>query len=33
MYRVWDMMNEERRKTVLSDAETWLARMDAGETV
>ena len=33
MYRVWGMMNEERRKTVLSDAEMWLARMDAGETV
>ena len=33
MYRVWDRMDEERRATVLSDAETWLARMDAGETV
>ncbi len=33
MYRTWDRMDEERRETVLSDAETWLKKLDAGETV
>ncbi|WP_211097169.1 cryptochrome/photolyase family protein [Aliishimia ponticola] len=33
MYRTWDRMDAERRKTVLSDAQAWLARMEAGEVV
>ena len=33
MYRVWDRMDEDRRATVLSDAENWLAKLDAGEVV
>ncbi len=33
MYATWDRMDPDRRKTVLSDAEVWLARLDAGETV
>ncbi len=33
MYRVWDRMDDNRRKTVLDDAEAWLSRLDAGETV
>jgi len=33
MYRTWDRMDEERRETVLKDAESWLARLDAGEVV
>ncbi|APE44662.1 cryptochrome/photolyase family protein [Sulfitobacter alexandrii] len=33
MYRTWDRMDEDRRKTVLDEAEVWLKRLDAGETV
>ena len=33
MYRTWDRMDEARRRTILADAEGWLARLDAGETV
>ncbi|MEO1639770.1 MAG: cryptochrome/photolyase family protein [Pseudomonadota bacterium] len=33
MYRVWDRMDEDKRATVLRDAETWLGRLDAGEVV
>ncbi len=33
MYRTWDRMDADRRQTVLAEAEAWLARMDAGETV
>ncbi|NIY70918.1 cryptochrome/photolyase family protein [Marivivens donghaensis] len=33
MYRTWDRMDEDRRKTVLSDANAWLKRMEDGETV
>ncbi len=33
MYRVWDRMDEGKRETVLSEAEAWLGRMDAGEAV
>ena len=33
MYRTWDRMDEERRATVLSDAEAVLAKLDAGEVV
>jgi deoxyribodipyrimidine photolyase-related protein len=33
MYRVWDRMDETRRQTVLSEADAWLARLDAGEVV
>ena len=33
MYRVWDKMSDEKRETVLSDADTFLAKLDAGETV
>jgi len=33
MYRTWDRMDEDRRATVLSDAEQFLARLDAGEVV
>jgi deoxyribodipyrimidine photolyase-related protein len=33
MYRTWDRMDETHRATVLRDAETFLARLDAGEAV
>ena len=33
MYRTWDRMDEDKRRTVLEDAETVLARLDAGEVV
>ncbi len=33
MYRTWDRMDEDRRETVLRDAESWLKRLDAGEVV
>jgi len=33
MYRTWDRMDDTRKETVLADAETWLARLDAGEVV
>ncbi|MBD3665851.1 cryptochrome/photolyase family protein [Sulfitobacter sp. TSTF-M16] len=33
MYRTWDRMDKERRETVLKDAETWLARLEAKESV
>jgi len=33
MYRVWDRMAGDRRTTILQEAEKWLARLDAGETV
>lgn len=33
MYRVWDRMTDEKRATVLADADAVLAKLDAGETV
>ena len=33
MYRTWDRMDAGHRKTVLAEAEAWLARLDAGEGV
>ena len=33
MYRTWDKMDGERRRTVLSEADAFLARLDRGETV
>ncbi|MEH6648224.1 cryptochrome/photolyase family protein [Sulfitobacter sp.] len=33
MYRTWDRMDEDKRKTVLADAEAVLAKLDAGEVV
>mgnify|MGYP006267097165 CR=1 FL=1 len=33
MYRTWDRMDEDRRETVLREADAFLARMDAGEVV
>ena len=33
MYRTWDRMDQGRKKTVLAEAQDWLARLDAGETV
>ena len=33
MYRTWDRMDADRRKTVLKDAEDWLKRLDAGDVV
>jgi len=33
MYRTWDRMDVERRERVLAEADDFLARMDAGETV
>jgi deoxyribodipyrimidine photolyase-related protein len=33
MYRVWNKMTDEKRKTVLSGADAFLAKLDAGETV
>ena len=33
MYRTWDRMDEGRRETVLADAQVWLDKLDAGETV
>jgi deoxyribodipyrimidine photolyase-related protein len=33
MYGTWDRMDEDKRKTVLDDAEAVLAKLDAGEVV
>ncbi|WP_299917295.1 cryptochrome/photolyase family protein [uncultured Roseobacter sp.] len=33
MYRTWDRMDADRRKTVLAEAEGFLKRLEAGETV
>ena len=33
MYRTWDRMDDEKRATVLSEAEAFLNRMEAGEVV
>ncbi|NNE54296.1 MAG: cryptochrome/photolyase family protein [Sulfitobacter sp.] len=33
MYRTWDRMDEDRRETVLRDAEALLERLDAGEVI
>ena len=33
MYRTWDRMDEDRRETVLAEAQDFLDRMEAGETV
>ncbi len=33
MYRTWDRMDEDKRETVLSEAEGFLARMEAGEEI
>ena len=33
MYRTWDRMDEDKRKTVLADADAVLAKLDAGEVV
>ena len=33
MYRVWDRMTDEKRETVLREADAFLAKLDAGETV
>ncbi len=33
MYRTWDRMDEDRRRTVLREAGAFLDRMEAGETV
>ncbi|WP_375279779.1 cryptochrome/photolyase family protein [Pseudooctadecabacter sp.] len=33
MYRVWDRMDEDRRATVLREAEGFLAKLDAGDVV
>ncbi|MCX7567814.1 cryptochrome/photolyase family protein [Sulfitobacter sp. F26169L] len=33
MYRTWERMDEDKRKTVLQDAEAVLAKLDAGEVV
>ena len=33
MYRVWDRMEDAKRDTVLSEASTWLERLDAGDPV
>lgn len=33
MYRVWDRMDEERRETVLKEADAFLEKMDAGDCI
>ncbi len=33
MYRTWDRMKDDHKESVLQDAATWLARMEAGEVV
>ena len=33
MYRTWDRMDEERRETVLTEADALLSRLDAGESI
>jgi deoxyribodipyrimidine photolyase-related protein len=33
MYRVWDRMDEERRETVLKEADAFLQKMDAGDCI
>ena len=33
MYRVWDRMDEDRKDTVLSEAEAFLQKLDAGDVI
>ena len=33
MYNVWDRMDDDKRKTVLKEAEAFLDKMDAGDPV
>jgi deoxyribodipyrimidine photolyase-related protein len=33
MYRTWDRMDEDKRKTVIAEGDDILARLDAGEVV
>ncbi len=33
MYRVWDRMDDDRRETVIAEANNWLARLDSGALV
>ncbi len=33
MYRVWDRMDEDRRETVISEAENWLEKLDGPEQI
>jgi deoxyribodipyrimidine photolyase-related protein len=33
MYRTWDRMDADKRKTVIADGDAILARLDAGEVV
>ena len=33
IYATWDRMDTDRRAAVLRDADRWLQRLDAGETV
>jgi deoxyribodipyrimidine photolyase-related protein len=33
MYRVWDRMSDDKRETVLREADAFLAKLDAGKTV
>jgi deoxyribodipyrimidine photolyase-related protein len=33
MYGTWDRMDADKRKTILSDADSVLAKLDAGEVV
>ncbi|WP_439154547.1 cryptochrome/photolyase family protein [Yoonia sp.] len=33
MYRVWDRMDEDRRKTIRQEADDWLRRLNKGEAV
>ena len=33
MYRTWDRMDDDRKDTVLTQAQDWLAKLDAGEPV
>jgi deoxyribodipyrimidine photolyase-related protein len=33
MYRVWDRMDADKRKTILKEADEWLAKLDTGAHV
>ncbi len=33
MYRTWDRMNPDKRETIVAEADAFLKRMDAGETI
>ena len=33
MYRTWDRMDDDKRATIIKDADAFLAKLDAGDSV